>query len=120
MLVSNHEEAEAKMVLQTLYPFAKTSEGNVVTRSHSVFLLPGINANGDRVFVYSNKDEDRKNFGLFNVNMGQGERLAVLGFQALTGNDFVSAFFRNGKHLCWRVLVDNPKYLKVIKDLDTH
>lgn len=34
-------------------------------------------------------------------------RQALIGFHALTGNDYVSSFFRKGKETCWEVMKDD-------------
>ena len=31
------------------------------------------------------------------------EKVAIIGFHAFTGNDYVSSFFRKGKKTCWKV-----------------
>ena len=108
------------------YALDETSEGNVVIRSLSadtdiiVLFMPRIDANKEIVFVKSNKNNVGKIFRLLDVGMGREESLALLSFHEIIGIDYSSLFFRKGKHMCWRVLVNNHMYKTVFNDFAFH
>ena len=87
-------------------------------RSHSgdvdinVILISKILDNSERVVLDFNKGKHRKVLRLADVEMTDDEKKALTGFHAFTGNDYTSAFFREGKTFCWKLLHNNAKFLQ--------
>ena len=108
-LVSNQEEADTKVILHTLE--ALKSNGNVCIRSPSgdtdilviaISLLKG----NSRVLVDTGNGNRRKKIWLDSITLTKRQQDALIGFHAFTGNDYVSAFFRKSKKMCWDKMID--------------
>ena len=73
----------------------------------------------DHFFIDSGSGKNRKGFLLNEINLNDDIKNCLIGFHAFTGNDYISSFYRKGKAVCWKVLENNPKFLKVFQDLGT-
>ena len=51
------------------------------------------------------------------IVMSKDEVNSLIPFHALTGNDYVSSFFRKGKLHCWKVLEKSERFLAAIQQL---
>ena len=104
-LVSNQEEADTKVVLHTLEAL-KSDDGNVCIRSPSgdtdiLVIAIGLLNGNSRVFVDTGNGGNRKKIWLDSITLTRRQQNALIGFHAFTGNDYVSAFFRKSKQICW-------------------
>ena len=99
-LSSNQEEADTKVLLHAKHVLHENIDQNVVLRSPSgdidinilciaMFPLPA-----ERIWVDYATGDNRKVLKLNTIDMDEEKRLALLGFHAATGNDYVSSFFR--------------------------
>jgi hypothetical protein len=120
-LCSDQEEADTKVVLHALDALSD-DDGNVVIRSPSgdtdifVIALGTVDDKSRIKFDYGN-GTNRKALWLDEIDMARDQCDALIGFHAFTGNDYVSAFFRKGKSLCWKTMIKNDKYLDCFKAL---
>ena len=55
--------------------------------------------------------KNRKVLRLSDLVLSVEEEKALIGFQAFTGNDYVSSFFGKGKMKCWRILKSDPLFM---------
>ena len=68
------------------------------------------------MFDYSN-GTDRKQIWLNELKLPVDLRQALTGFHALTGNDYVSSFFRKGKSTCWDIMKDDNVIVEALTQL---
>ena len=103
-LSSNQEEADTKVILHTLQALNESLVSKVHLRSPSadtdilviaLNLIPHIQL--DRVFYEYGVGKHRNCLLLSDFHLPDGERRALIGFHAATGNDYTSAFFRKRK-----------------------
>ena len=117
----DQEEADTKVVLHALSVLS-TSNDNVCIRSLSgdtdIFVIAlGTIAQRSRVkFDYGN-GSNRKEIWLDQINLRADRRQALIGFHSFTGNDYVSAFFRKGMGVCWKIMIKNDLFVKIITQL---
>ena len=52
-----------------------------------------------------------------NRYMDEEKKLALLGFHATTGNDYVSSFFRRGKEKSWKILEKFSRFMTMFARL---
>ena len=103
--------------------FANKSWKKLIIRSHSgdvdinILLTSLIQDDAHRVFVDYNTGVNRKKFKLADVKLTADEKMALIGFHAFTGNDYVSSFFGKGKQTCWKVLTNYRTYIYAFKSL---
>lgn len=108
-LVSNQEEADTKVVLHAMD--ALECEGNVCIRSPSgdtdiLVIAVGLLAGNSRVLIDTGNGDGRKKIWLDSITLTPEQQNALIGFHAFTGNDYVSAFFRKSKQICWDKMND--------------
>ena len=58
----------------------------------------------NRVFYDYGDGKHRNCLLLSDYHLSEDERKALIGFHAVTGNDYTSAFFGKGKGKCWKVI----------------
>lgn len=120
-LVSNQEEADTKVVLHALD--ALKTDGNVCIRSPSgdtdiLVIAIGLMPASSRVLVDSGNGDNRKKVWLDSIQISAEQQRALIGFHAFSGNDYVSAFFRKGKKICWDKMVHKDKdFTKIFAQL---
>ena len=49
--------------------------------------------------------------------MDNDKEPAIVGFHALTGNDYISSIFRESKKACWKLLGKNIDYVRMFQIL---
>ena len=87
----------------------------VIVRNYSgdiditVIMLSLIIDHCDKVILDFNKGKDCKPVPL--------KKAALIGFHAFTGNDYVSEFFNKGKGACWKILLNNLRFWRVISEV---
>jgi hypothetical protein len=65
--------------------------------------------------------KNRKSIWLDEVDLSSDYYKALIGFHTFTGNDYVSAFFKKGKSLCWKTLLKKElkRDSKIIATIDS-
>ena len=122
-LVSNHEEADTKVVLHCMHAHKRQPEQNVIIRSPSgdtdiiVIMLGKIIEKKSQTFIDSGNGLHRKGLWLSNVDMCEDTKLSLIGFHAFTGNDYISCFFRKSKAMCWKIIEKNPRFRSAFESL---
>lgn len=58
-------------------------------------------ADQDKLYINYGSGERRKGIWLKDINLKEAERKALVSFHSSTENDYVPAFFRNGKKRPW-------------------
>ena len=114
-LISNQEEADTKVVLHTLEAL-RTTNGNVCIRSPSgdtdiLVVAIGIITERLRVLIDSGNGDKRKKIWLDSIELSENQRKALIGFHAFSGNDYISAFFRKGKQICWKKMLESEDFV---------
>ena len=122
-LSSNQEEADTKVVLHASHAVNAQPNKTVIVRNYSgdvditVIMLSLIVNQCERVILDFNKGKDRKAVRLSDVDMSTEEKVALIGFHAFTGNDYVSAFFKKGEGACWKILLNNLRFWRVFAEV---
>ena len=102
-LSSNQEEADTKLLHHVNHVLHENQNQNVVLRSPSgevdinILCLAMFPLQTERMWVNYGTGDHRHVFKLNSIDMDDEKKLALLGFYATTGNDYVSSFFRRGK-----------------------
>ena len=123
-LQSNQEEADTKVVLHALQILNET-DLSVMLRSPSgdtdifVILVGLVNENSHKKRVYYDygNETSRKGTWLNDIVIEERYRETLLGFHAFTGNDYVSAFFRKGRKLCWNSMIRDEAFINVFSKI---
>ena len=68
------------------------------------------------MFDYGN-GTDRKQIWLNELKFPVDLRQALIGFHALTVNDYVSSFFQKGKGTCWNIMKDDNVIVEALTQL---
>ena len=114
---SDQEEADTKVVLHALRVLS-TSNDKVFIRTPSgdtdilVIALGTITQRSRVKFDYGN-GSNRKEIWLDQINLRADRRQALIGFHSFTGNDYVSALFRKGKGVCWKMMIKNDSFVEI-------
>ena len=119
-LISNQEEADTKVVLHTLEAL-RTTNGNVCIRSPSgdtdiLVIAIGIISEKPRVLIDSDGDQ-RRIIWLDSIELNEKQKKALIGFHAFSGNDYISAFFRKGKQICWKKILESEDFVDTFIEL---
>ena len=78
----------------------------MIVRNHSgdvdinVILIAKTIDTPEKVILDFNKGKYRKLLWLSDIDMTDDKNMCLIGFQAFTGSDYTSAFFRKGKAIC--------------------
>ena len=65
-----------------------------------------------KIFIDYGNGKNLKAIKLSNVNMATDLKLALVGFHAFTGNDYISSFFTKGKTASWKKMAKDEKYIQ--------
>ena len=57
---------------------------------------------------------------LNSIDMDDENKLALLGFHAATGNDYVSSFFRRGKENSWKIVEKYSRFTTMVANLGNY
>ena len=118
-LNSNQEEADTKVILHTISILENTSV-KVHLRSPSadtdiLIIALALVTSPNRVFFDNGTGKNRTCFTLDQYDVSNEDKSLLIGFHALTGNDYISSFFRKGKKLCWKVLKANEEFQQAFR-----
>ena len=122
-LKSNQEEADTKVILHCLNVLQEDVNRSVILRSHSgdtditVLAVSLLHTHRNRVYLENGTGKNKKGHWLNSVKLTDSNRNAIIGFLAFTGNDYVSSFFRKGKKLCWKTMVQKEKFVQMFGEL---
>ena len=61
--------------------------------------------------------EHRHILRLNSIDMNDEKKLALLGFHAFTGNDYISSFFRRGKEKSWKIVEKYSRFMTMFASL---
>ena len=62
------------------------------------------------VYIDNGAGKNRKVLDLSSYSLSKDQKEALLGMLAFTGNDYVSAFSRKRKQVCWKLTKDNADF----------
>ena len=118
---SDQEETDTKVVLHALSVLSTLSNDvciRLTSGDTDIFVIAlGTITQRSRVkFDYGN-GSNRKEIWLDQINLRADRRQALIGFHSFTGNDYVSAFFRKGKGVCWKMMIKNDLLVEIITQL---
>ena len=63
-----------------------------------------------RVFADSGNGSKRRRIWLDSIQVNENQHKALISFHAFAGNDYLSAFFRKGKQLCWEKIFEKENF----------
>jgi hypothetical protein len=120
-LASDQEEADTKVVLHALDALS-TTQSNVCIRSPSgdtdiVIIAIGNISEIHRVKIDSGNGNNRKSIWLDTLTLKEEECNALIGFHAFSGNDYISSFFRKGKLMCWKKMLQDEEFIEAFEHL---
>ena len=115
ILISDQEEADTKVVLHAMDALS-TTESNVCIRSPSgdtdiIVIAIGNITEKDRVKIDSGSGNKRKMVWLNSIKLKEDECRALIGFHAFSGTDYTSAFFRKGKLISWKKMLQDEEFI---------
>ena len=104
-LSSNQEEADTKVILHALNVLHESQQCKIHLRSPSgdtdiLVIALGMIPYPERIYYDSGVGKNRRCILLSEYVIPQEERDALIGFHAVTGNDYTSSFFGKGKEKC--------------------
>ena len=123
-MVTDHEEADTKIAYLLKHTEEEYGEDTVcVVRSTSgdtdiPVILLALPFN-HRVMIDNGTGKSRKILDLNKSDLNDIQRKALLGMHAFPGNDYVSCMLRKGKHLCWKHVKGNKRFLELFRSLGT-
>ena len=113
---SNHEEADTKVIFHCYRSMQEDPSSKVVLRSTSgdtdILALATALLDSNRVYLDYGKGKLRKGFWLNQVVIDDQLIRALTGFHSVTGNNYVSSFFKKGKQMCWKALQKNLNFVE--------
>ena len=123
-LSSNQEEADTKVILHTMDALNMEESTKVHLRSPSgdtdiLVLAIALVSTPNHVYYDYGTGKNRKCVRLDQYDVPHDERDALIGFHAVTGNDYTPAFFRKGKNKCWKTMKSKEVFLTASKILVT-
>ena len=71
----------------------------------------------ERMRVDYETGDNRHILKLNSINMDDGKKLALLGFHATTGNDYVPSFFHLGKEKSWKIVEKYSRFTTMFANL---
>ena len=116
---SSQEEADTKVILYSAHVIS-TTEGSIILRSSSGdsdIMIIAINLidSSKCVLVDYGNGKNRKGVWLNSVDLDDNIRAALIGFQAFTGNEYVSSFFKRGKQSCFKVMKQCDEFINAFR-----
>ena len=123
-LSSNQEEVDTKVILHTVDALQAEDNSKVHLRSPSgdtniLVLAITLISTPNRVFYDYGAGKNRKCICLNECHVPRDEKEALIGFYAVTGNDYRSAFFGKEKQKCWKVMLNRESFVTAFKILPT-
>ena len=117
LLKSNQDEGDSKVILHCLDTLKERVAIAVLGSpcgDTDIMVLAAslISSSQDRVFLDYGNGKHRKTIKLNNVNMATDLKLALVGFHAFTGNDYISSFFTKRKTASWKKMAKDEKYIQ--------
>ena len=74
-------------------------------------------AHQEKVYMDHGSGKRRKGTWLADITLNEDERMAIVGFHAFTGDDYLPAMFRRGKKRCWDATKKSAMFLNTFKEL---
>ena len=115
-LLCDHEEADTMLVA---YAY-QIDDGGITVRSPSgdidivaLFVYHEMFINAD-IFVDNGTGAQRKTLDISACDLSVEQRKAILGLHSLSGNDYVSSFFRKGKATCWKKMCMRTEFVSAL------
>ena len=114
-LLLNQEEADTKVTLHCHHSLQYNLSCKVVLRSPAdtdMLILAASFLENRRTYIDCGNGKLRKGFWLNQINtINENLKKPLIGFNAFTGNDYVSSFFRKGKKVFWKTMKKNQKFV---------
>ena len=118
-LICDHEEADTMLVA---YAF-QVGEDGILVRSPSgdidiitLFVHHEMALDTD-IFIDNGTGTQRKMLDISSCDLPIGQRKAILGLHSLSGNDYLSSFFRKGKVTCWKKMCLRDEFITALSIL---
>ena len=112
-LSCDHEEADTMLVA---YAY-QVGGGGITIRSPSgdidiiaLFVYHGMFMDVE-IFIDNGTGSQRKLLNISSCDLSITKRKAILGLHSISGNDYISSFFRKGKVTCWKKMCMREEFL---------
>ena len=120
-LSCKQEEADTRIFRHCQYILNVNKNAQVVIRSPSgdtdIVIIATYLLNSDCIFLDNGTGKNRNYLQINKLRISEEEKKAIIGFHAVTGNDYVSSFFGKGKRKCWKKMVSKSMFLDIVKCL---
>ena len=122
-LVSNHEEADTKVIAHAHHALVNEAGGQVMIRLHSgdtdivVLVVSLFQSYKERVAIDNGSGNARKTICLCDIAVSPLRASSTIGIHAFSGNDYMSSFFRKGKNICWEIMTKYTKFENCFAEL---
>ena len=109
-LLSNHEEADTKIIAHAMQFLEENENHCVIIRSPSidtdilVLTVSVLYSHKTRILLDNNSGKERKSVWLGTLELSQQRSPSLIGLHAFSGNDYVSSCFKKGKNQFWKLL----------------
>ena len=119
----DQEEADTKLLLHVNHVLHENQNQNVVLRSPSgdvdinILCLAMFPLQTERMWMNYGTGDHRHVLKLNSIDMDDEKKLALLGFYATTGNDYVSSFFRRGKEKSQKIVEKYSRFTTMFANL---
>ena len=115
-LLSNHEEADTKIIAHAMQFLQENENHCVIIRSPSrdadilVLTVSVLYSHKTRILLDNSSGKEQKSVWLGAVELFQQRSTSLIGLHAFSGNDYVSSFFKKGKDQFWKLLEKFEKF----------
>ena len=123
-LSSNKEEADTKFLVHARDVLESSTDAGVLVRSlHgdigiNVLFINMFQAESERIYIGFGTGKLRKIFRLSSIDTSEELKLALFGFHAFTGNDYVSLIFGKSKKIFRKAVTESSNYARTFNRLD--
>ena len=121
-LWSSQEEPDTKLIVHS-HQILKESSSKVSIHFSSgdtnVFLvnLTHLYEYGKRIYIMDSHGQYKKNIRLSSIIFEDEIVISFIRFHALTGNNYISSFYRKGKAACFKILQSSSKFQSTLVTL---
>ena len=109
-LLSNHEEADTKIITHAMQFLEENENHHVIIRLPSgdtnilVLTVSVLYSHKTRILLDNSSGKEQKSVWLGALELFQQRSTSLIGLHAFSGNDYVSSFFKKGENQFWKLV----------------
>ena len=114
--MSNHEEADTKIIAHAMQFLEENENHCVIIRSPSrdtdilVLTVSVLYSHKTRILLDNSSGKEQKSVWLGALESSQQRSTSLIDLHAFSGNDYFSSFFKKGKDQFWKLLEKFEKF----------